>query len=160
MTYRRPGRTDDSPVLHSAIAMANESRARTIEVAAYQSQSWRPEARPYFRRCSGGAPDPLTQFRVAGNGRWIGGWCAMINYDGGYVTAFLDQDVGRENAPTSGGHRQLPHLDRRPVPGGYRVVDASFASGCRHCEWSVGCIVVETNAARHNKGGRRHANVS
>ena len=42
--------------------------------------------------------DPLTQFRViealAMEDGSVG-WCAMINCDGGYISAFLDQDVGR-----------------------------------------------------------------
>jgi indole-3-acetate monooxygenase len=42
--------------------------------------------------------DPLTQFRVIealATADGSVGWCAMINCDGGYVTAFLSQDVGR-----------------------------------------------------------------
>jgi len=42
--------------------------------------------------------DPLTQFRViealAMEDGSVG-WCAMINCDSGYISAFLDQDVGR-----------------------------------------------------------------
>jgi hypothetical protein len=48
--------------------------------------------------CAWGGPDPLTQFRVLealAMADGSVGWCAMINCDSGYVTAFLDQDVGR-----------------------------------------------------------------
>jgi len=42
--------------------------------------------------------DPLTQFRIIealAMADGSVGWCAMIGCDGGYMTAFLDQDVGR-----------------------------------------------------------------
>ena len=53
--------------------------------------------------------DPLTQYRVLETLAMADGslgWCAMINCDGGYVTAFLENEVGREmysdlQAPTA-----------------------------------------------------------
>ena len=51
-----------------------------------------------------GGPElnPLTEIRViealpVADGSV--GWCAMIGCDSGYITAFLDQDVGREMYP-------------------------------------------------------------
>jgi len=46
--------------------------------------------------------DRLTQFRgieTLAIADWSVGWCAMINCDGAYVTAFLDQDMGRSLYP-------------------------------------------------------------
>jgi alkylation response protein AidB-like acyl-CoA dehydrogenase len=67
------------------------------------------------------------------------GWCAMINIDGGYLGAFIDQDVAREmyrdlDAPTAAS---LIFTGRAvKVDGGYRVTGRwPFASGCQHCEW-------------------------
>src|ERR1700739_2079954 len=56
----------------------------------------------------GGAElDPLTQFRVIEALAMVdgsAGWCAMINCDGGYVTAFLDQDIARAMYPGLQAH--------------------------------------------------------
>jgi alkylation response protein AidB-like acyl-CoA dehydrogenase len=94
--------------------------------------------------------DPLTQFRVLETLAMADGsvgWCAMINCDGGYITAFLDDQVGREmytdlqlgTAAAASPTGQATH-----VPGGYRVSGRfPFASGCQHCEWVwVGCQVL------------------
>jgi alkylation response protein AidB-like acyl-CoA dehydrogenase len=54
------------------------------------------------RVCGGPELDPLTQFRVIETlamAHGSVGWCAMIGCDGGYVTAFLDQDVARTMYP-------------------------------------------------------------
>lgn len=76
------------------------------------------------------------------------GWCAMINCDGGYVTAFLDEDVGRAmfpniQAPTAAAVTITGQAMR--VPGGHRVTGRfPFASGCQPCDWVwLGCAVVE-----------------
>jgi alkylation response protein AidB-like acyl-CoA dehydrogenase len=97
--------------------------------------------------------DPLTQFRVIealamANGSV--GWCAMINCDGGYVTALLDQDVGRvmySNILVGTAAAASPTGRATRVPGGYRVSGRfPFASGCQHCEWIwLGCLVVHSD---------------
>ena len=74
------------------------------------------------------------------------GWCAMINIDGGYLGAFIDQDVARQmyrdlDAPTAAS---LIFTGRAvKVDGGYRVTGRwPFASGCQHCEWiSLTCVL-------------------
>ena len=57
----------------------------------------------FLPRSMGGPElDPLTQFRVIealAMAEGSVGWCAMIGSDGGYVTAFLDQDVARTMYP-------------------------------------------------------------
>jgi hypothetical protein len=67
------------------------------------------------------------------------GRCAMINSDGGYVTAFLDQDVARAMYPdiTVGTAASAMSAGKAVrTPGGYRVSGRfPFVSGCRHCEW-------------------------
>jgi indole-3-acetate monooxygenase len=95
--------------------------------------------------------DPLTQFRVIealAMAEGSVGWCAMIGSDGGYVTAFLDQDVARAMYPdlrVATGAAATTTGQAVRVPGGYRVSGRfPFVSGCHHCEWVwVGCIVVE-----------------
>jgi len=56
--------------------------------------------------------DPLTQFRVLevlAMADGSVGWCAMIKCDGGYITAFLHDEVGGPCIPTSRpGLRPLP----------------------------------------------------
>jgi alkylation response protein AidB-like acyl-CoA dehydrogenase len=105
--------------------------------------------------------DPLTQFRVLealAMADGSVGWCAMINCDGGYVTAFLDDDVGRKMYPdiqsATAATATITGQAAR-VPGGYRVSGRfPFASGCQHCEWVwLGCAVVENGAPRVDSNG-------
>jgi alkylation response protein AidB-like acyl-CoA dehydrogenase len=78
--------------------------------------------------------DPLTQFRVIealAMADGSVGWCAMIGCDGGYVTAFLDQDVARTMYPdllvaTGAAATTIGQAQR--TPGGYRVSSASHSS--------------------------------
>lgn len=105
--------------------------------------------------------DPLMQIRVIealaiADGSV--GWCAMIGCDSGYVTAFLDEDVGRRMLPDV--HVALAAAvsatgTATPVPGGYRVNGRfPFASGCQHSAWLwANCNVVEHGAPRHDGNG-------
>ena len=86
------------------------------------------------------------------------GWCAMIGCDGGYVTAFLDQDVARAMYPdplvaTAAAATTTGQATR--VPGGYRVSGRfPFVSGCQHCDWVwLGCVVVENGVPRVDRNG-------
>ncbi len=103
-------------------------------------------------RSSGGPElDPLTQFRVFETLAMADGsvgWCAMINCDGGYVTAYLEKDVGRAMYPDIGvstAAAVTPTGQAIPVAGGYRVTGHfPFVSGCQHSEWIwLGCLVVQ-----------------
>jgi alkylation response protein AidB-like acyl-CoA dehydrogenase len=105
--------------------------------------------------------DPLTQFRViealAMEDGSVG-WCAMINCDGGYISAFLDQDVGRamySDISVATAVTATPTGQATPVPGGYRVSGRfPFASGCQHSEWVwLGCAVVEDGIAAVDSKG-------
>ncbi|MFN8522225.1 MAG: acyl-CoA dehydrogenase family protein [Chloroflexota bacterium] len=103
------------------------------------------------RAWGGPEADPVTQIRMVEElsiGNASAGWCAMIGSDGGYVTAFLDQQVGRElyrdlDAVTAVVTR--PSAVATVVPGGYRVSGQfQFASGCRAATYFVGnCFVHE-----------------
>jgi alkylation response protein AidB-like acyl-CoA dehydrogenase len=103
----------------------------------------------------------LTQFRVIealAMAEGSVGWCAMIGCDGGYVTAFLDQDVARAMYPdirvaTGAAGTTTGRAVR--VPGGYRVSGRfPFVSGCHHCEWVyLGCIVSENDVPRVDGNG-------
>jgi alkylation response protein AidB-like acyl-CoA dehydrogenase len=86
------------------------------------------------------------------------GWCAMIGSDGGYVTAFLDQDVARKMYPdvlVATGAAATTTGQARRVSGGYRVSGRfPFVSGCQHCEWVwLGCIVEENGIPRVDRNG-------
>jgi alkylation response protein AidB-like acyl-CoA dehydrogenase len=106
--------------------------------------------------------DPLMQIRVIealAEADGSVGWCAMINSDGGYFTAFLDEAVGRAmyrdlETPTAGSLIFSGRADR--VAGGYRVKGRwPFVSGCQHSEWIAGnCNVYEDGAVKLIAEGR------
>jgi alkylation response protein AidB-like acyl-CoA dehydrogenase len=160
----------DPPVLHAAIAMAADIRAAGDEIERERripppiSKGIKDAgvfgmAMP--RAWGGPELDPMTQFRVlealaAADGSV--GWCAMINCDGGYFTAFLEQDVARalyRDISVGTAATATPTGQALRVPGGYRVSGRfPFASGCRHCEWVwVGCVVVEDGTPVLNSNG-------
>jgi alkylation response protein AidB-like acyl-CoA dehydrogenase len=151
---------DDSPILHAAIGLAEQIRSANEEiergrrlppsiVAAMKEAGVFGMAMP--RVWGGPELDPLTQFRVIEALAMADasvGWCAMIGCDGGYVTAFLDQDVACTMYPdvlVATGAAATTTGQAVRVPGGYRVSGRfPFVSGCQHCEWVwLGCTVVE-----------------
>jgi len=161
---------DDSPVLHAAIGLAEQIRAARDEiergrrippgiVAAMKDAGVFGMAMP--RVWGGPELDPLTQFRVIealAMADGSVGWCAMIGCDGGYVTAFLDQDVASEMYPdplVATGAAATTTGQATRVPGGYRVSGRfPFVSGCQHCEWVwLGCIVVENGVPQIDDNG-------
>jgi alkylation response protein AidB-like acyl-CoA dehydrogenase len=105
--------------------------------------------------------DPLAQIRVIEALSYADGsvgWCAMINSDGGYFSAYLAPDVARElyrdlDLPTGGS---LVFAGRaEAVAGGYRVTGRwPFVSGCRHCDWLIfNCNVFEHGQLRTTSNG-------
>jgi alkylation response protein AidB-like acyl-CoA dehydrogenase len=79
------------------------------------------------------------------------GWCVMINSDGGYFSALLDQDVAREmyrdlDAPTASSFGK-PAGKAVRTDGGYRVSGRwRFSSGCQHSKWIVAeCVVYDSD---------------
>jgi indole-3-acetate monooxygenase len=149
----------DSPILHAATALAPKIHASADEieqarriplsiVEALKSVGVFGMAMP--RAWGGPELDPLTQFRVLealAMADGSVGWCAMINSDGGYVTAFLDQRVARTMYPdleVGTAAAATPTGQAELVPGGYRVSGRfPFASGCQHSEWVwLGCVVM------------------
>ena len=161
---------DDHPILHAAIALAPDIRAASDEIeqgrritpaiaGALKSAGIFGMAMP--KAWGGPALDLLTQCRVIealamSNGSV--GWCAMINCDSGYVSAFIDQDVARTMYPDALGGTAAtatPTGRAKRVPGGYRVSGRfPFASGCHHCDWVwVGCVVEENGVACVNSAG-------
>jgi indole-3-acetate monooxygenase len=160
----------DAPVLHNAIAMAVKirdardeiERGRRIPrqiVEVMKDAGIFGMAMP--RAWGGPELDPLTQVRVIEALAMVDGsvgWCAMINCDGGYVTAFLDDDVGRAMFPDI----QVPAAaavtitgQATRVPGGYRMTGRFlFASGCQHCDWVwLGRAVVEDGKSQTDDRG-------
>ena len=161
---------DESPVLHAAIGLAEQIRAASEEIergrrispgiaAAMKDIGVFGMAMP--RVWGGPELDPLTQFRVIealAMADGSVGWCAMIGSDGGYVTAFLDQEVARAMYPdllvaTGAAATTIGQAVR--VPGGYRVNGRfPFVSGCHHCEWAwLGCLVIEDGTPRVDDNG-------
>ncbi len=160
----------DSPILHAAIAMADKIRVAGDEI---EQGRCLPERIAHAMKDAGifgmamprawGGPelDPMTQFRVIealAMADGSVGWCAMINCDSGYVTSFLDQDVGRKmysDIFVATAASATPAGEARRVPGGYRVSGRfPFASGSQHCEWIwLGCGVAEDDAPRMAANG-------
>jgi alkylation response protein AidB-like acyl-CoA dehydrogenase len=160
----------DSPVLRAAIGLTEQIRAASAEIergrrlpagiaAAMKDAGVFGMAMP--RAWGGLEVDPLTQFRIIealAMADGSVGWCAMIGCDGGYMTAFLDQDVGRAMYPdllmaTAAAATTTGQAVR--VPGGYRVSGRfPFVSGSNHCEWLwLGCVVHENGVARVDGNG-------
>jgi indole-3-acetate monooxygenase len=161
---------NDSPILHAAIGLAEQIRAASDEIergrrippaiaSAMKEAGVFGMAMP--RAWGGPELDPLTQFRVIealAMADGSVGWCAMIGCDGGYVTAFLDQTVGRTMYPdllVATGAAATTIGRAVQVPGGYRVSGRfPFVSGCQHCEWVwLGCTVVEDGIPRVDGNG-------
>jgi alkylation response protein AidB-like acyl-CoA dehydrogenase len=161
---------DDSPILHAAIRLGEQIRDAGDEIErgrrvppgiAAAMKNAGIFSMPMPLAWGGPELDPLTQFRVIealAMADGSAGWCAMIGCDGGYVTAFLDQDVGRMMYPdlrvaTAVAATTTGQAER--VPGGYRVSGRfPFVSGCQHCEWAwLGCVVVENGLPRTNGNG-------
>ncbi|MGH9810517.1 MAG: acyl-CoA dehydrogenase family protein, partial [Terriglobia bacterium] len=94
-------------ILEAAIALGPELRAAAAEIEQGRRLPERIVARMkqagIFRMAmprSWGGPelDPVAQMRVIeeiARADGSAGWCAMINSDGGYFTAYIDQDVAR-----------------------------------------------------------------
>jgi len=162
--------TDDPPVLHAAIGLAEQIREASNEIergrrlppdiaAAMKAAGVFGMAMP--RVWGGPELDPLTQFRVIealAMADGSVGWCAMIGCDGGYVTAFLDQDVARAMYPdilVATGAAATTTGKAVRVPGGYRVNGRfPFVSGCQHCEWLwAGCTVIENGVPKVDGNG-------
>ena len=139
---------DDSTVLHAAIELAEQirmaseeiERGRRLPVSIAKAMKEAGVFGMAMPRVWGGPElDPLTQFRVIealAMAEGSVGWCAMIGCDGGYVTAFFDQDVARAMYPdplvaTAAAATTTGQATR--VPGGYRVSGRfPFVSGCQH----------------------------
>jgi len=154
---------NESPILLAAIALAPKIRAVANEIErsrqlprsivdGLKDAGVFGMAMP--RAWDGPELDPLTQARVLETLAMADGsvgWCAMINCDGGYVTAFLDDEVGRRMYPnlqlaTAGAISPTGRAVR--VAGGYRVSGRfPFVSGCQHSEWAwLGCVVFANGA--------------
>jgi indole-3-acetate monooxygenase len=154
---------NDHPILHAAIAIVPQIRAAADEIEQGRRLPMSIVdalkgagifGMPMPRAWDGPELHPLTQFRVLETLAMADGsvgWCAMINCDGGYITAFLDQDAAGAMYPdlqlgTAAAATQTGKAER--VPGGYRVSGRfPFVSGCQHCEWVwVGCVVMADGA--------------
>ena len=108
------------------------------------------------RAWGGPEVDPLMQIRVIealAEADGSVGWCAMINSDGGYYSAFLEDAVGRamykdRQAPTGSSLIFIGRADK--VDGGYRIKGRwPFVSGCQHSDWIGGtCTVYENDAPK------------
>jgi alkylation response protein AidB-like acyl-CoA dehydrogenase len=162
--------SQDSPVLHAAIALGPKIREASEEIE--RGRRLPPQLADAMKaagifgmvipRAWGGPElDPLTQLRVIealAIAEGSAGWCAMIGCDSGYVTAFLEDAVGRAMYPdisVATAATVTTSGQAAPVSGGYRINGRfPFASGCQHCEWLwAGCQVVENGIPRIDAKG-------
>jgi indole-3-acetate monooxygenase len=162
--------TQADSILAAAVALRPEIRAAAHEtdqarrlpehiVARMKQAGIFRMAMP--RMWGGPELDPIMQTRVieeVARADGSAGWCAMINSDGGYFSAYLDQDVARRmyrdlDAPT--GSQLVFSGQAESVDGGYRISGQwPFVSGCQHCEWIlVGVNMMENGAARLRPDG-------
>jgi alkylation response protein AidB-like acyl-CoA dehydrogenase len=160
----------DSPILHAAIGLGPKIREASEEIE--RGRRLPPQIAQAMKeagvfgmvipRAWGGPElDPLTQLRVIealAMAEGSAGWCAMIGCDSGYVTAFLEDGVGRAMYPdiwVATAATVTTSGQATPVSGGYRLNGRfPFASGCQHCEWLwAGCQVVENGTSRVDAKG-------
>jgi alkylation response protein AidB-like acyl-CoA dehydrogenase len=162
--------TDDSAILNAAIELTSQivaaseaiEEARRIPPHIAQAMKDAGIFGMVMPRAWGGPElDLLTQLRVIeklAKADGSVGWCAMIGCEGGYLTAFLDQDVARVMYPdiqVATGFAVSPTGKANRVPGGYRVEGRfPFVSGCHHCQWlCLGCVVNEDGTPRSDTNG-------
>lgn len=94
------------------------------------------------------AADLLRAIEVMAEGDGATGWCVMIGATTAAAAALLPPDAadeiyGRDPLVVTGGV-YAPHGRARRVDGGYRVTGRwPFASGCQHCAWLTGGVIVE-----------------
>jgi indole-3-acetate monooxygenase len=155
----------ESPILHAAIGLAPKIREASEEIE--RERRIPPHIAHAMKEAgifgmvipkSWGGPelDPLTQLRIIEALAMVEGsvgWCAMIGCDSGYVTAFLEDGVGRAMYPdiwTATAATVTNSGQATPVPGGYKVSGRfPFGSGCQHSEWLwAGCYVTENGSPR------------
>src|SRR3954470_6629051 len=75
------------------------------------------------------------------------GWCAAIGATSGLLAAYLPEDSAREiygDPRAVSGGVFAPRGRATRVDGGYRVTGRwPFASGCQHCSWLMGGVLIE-----------------
>jgi indole-3-acetate monooxygenase len=161
---------DPQSILDAAIALAPAIRAAAVEIETGRrlpAQIVEGLRRAGVFRMTmpqeWGGPelDPIMQLRVIealARADGAAGWCAMINSDGGYFSAFIDQDAAREmyrdlDAPTAASLFAAGRA--QSVAGGYRVRGRwQFASGCQHSVWFLGsCAVYDGETPRTRTDG-------
>lgn len=93
--------------------------------------------------------DLLTQLRVIEElsiADASAGWCTMIGVDGGYMTAYIDQDVAREmysNLDAVTAITFAPPGKAVKTKGGYIASGRwPFGSGCQHASWLIGHFLI------------------
>ena len=125
--------TEDSPVLHAAIGLAEQIREASEEIE--RGRRIPPVIANAMKEAgifgmvmpqAWGGPelDPLTQLRVIEALAMVEGsvgWCAMIGCDSGYVTAFLEQDVARAMYPDIWTRHRCRRDNDRAGDGGTRA---------------------------------------
>jgi indole-3-acetate monooxygenase len=161
---------EDPPVLRSAVELGPKIQAARDEMERIRrippeiGQAMRDVgifSMAFPRSWGAEELDPMTQLRVIEALAVVEGsvgWCAMIGCDGGYITAFLDENVAREMYPdirVATAATATATGQATPVNGGYRVNGRfPFSSGCQHSEWVwVGCNVMENGKQRISAKG-------
>src|SRR5216683_6369653 len=74
------------------------------------------------------------------------GWCAMIGSDGGYLTAYIDQDEGRKMYADIDSVTAVTFAPpaKAVKKGNGFIVNGRwpFASGCQHATWMIGHFII------------------
>ncbi len=86
------------------------------------------------------------------------GWCAVIGTDGGYLTAYIDQAVGREMYTDVDAVTAItfaPPGKAVKTRDGFTVNGRwPFASGCQHASWFIGLFAIfDGDSPRLQPGG-------
>lgn len=96
----------------------------------------------FGRRLGGPELEPLAQLELLeqiSTADPSAGWCAMIGSDGGYASAWLEDDVAKAMYPSLDSPTALnanPNGQARAVEGGYEVEGRwAFGSGSTHSDW-------------------------
>lgn len=151
-----------------AAAAPEGERLRRLPDGVYQAMKEAGVFAMAMPRAWGGPElDPIEQLRVIealSEADASAGWCAMVGCDGGFWTAYLDQEVARAMYPditvsTAGSGAPAGRAVR--VRDGWRVSGRwPFSSGCHHAAWlGPGCLIVEEDGAFATRADGRRTNV-
>ncbi|MEA2458527.1 MAG: indole-3-acetate monooxygenase [Thermoleophilaceae bacterium] len=150
-----PPALDDQDLLDIATAAARLAPESERERRLPQALVEQMAAAGVFRLCvpaaAGGLEaHPAETARVVeelARADGAAGWCAAIGMTSGLLAAYLPPDSASEmyaDPRSIAGGVFAPRGKATTEPGGYRVSGRwPFASGCQHCDWLMGGVLVD-----------------